>query len=62
VSDQLIYRKPDLPRVTGLSSRTVERMEAEGRFPARVKISTRLVGWRASEVQSWLRDRCNEAP
>jgi len=32
----------------------IYRLEAELRFPKRVKIGTRAVGWLESEVQAWL--------
>lgn len=33
------------------------QMEAERRFPKRVKIGTRAVGWLEGEVQAWLVNR-----
>jgi len=35
----------------------IYQMEAEGRFPHRVRIGVRAVGWVESEVQDWLRQR-----
>jgi len=32
----------------------IYQMEAELRFPRRVKIGTRAVGWLEGEVQAWL--------
>jgi hypothetical protein len=29
-------------------------MESEGRFPRRIKIGARAVGWLESEVQEWI--------
>jgi prophage regulatory protein len=35
----------------------IYQMEAEERFPRRVNIGVRAVGWVESEVQEWLRRR-----
>ena len=43
-------------RRTGLSKETIRRMEAEGKFPKRRKLSTQIVGWFESEVEAWLAD------
>lgn len=49
-----IIRRPELLRVTGLSSATLYRLMAEDRFPRPVQLSKNAVGWRASSVLSWL--------
>jgi len=54
-----ILRKPDLPKITGLSAQTCMRMEAAGQFPRRVRLGARAVGWRESEVIGWIADREN---
>jgi len=43
--------------LTGLSKSTLWRLEKDGRFPRRRKISTRAVGWLSSEVESWIAER-----
>ncbi len=35
----------------------VYQLEAERRFPARVRIAARAVGWVEEEVQGWLAER-----
>jgi prophage regulatory protein len=35
----------------------IYQLEAERRFPARVRIGLRAVGWVESEVQRWLTNR-----
>jgi prophage regulatory protein len=35
----------------------VYQLEAEKRFPQRIKIGNRAVGWLESEVQAWLASR-----
>lgn len=49
-----VLRLPQVIRVTGLCRSTIYQLEAEQRFPRRVKISTRAVGWLQAEVQAWL--------
>lgn len=53
-----IVRKPDLPKLVGVTERTVREWEKEGRFPRRFTISPnghgRAVGWRLSEIEAWI--------
>ena len=56
VNDRII-RKPELRGITGLSASTVIRMERVGRFPQRVALSPMAVGWRFSDVQTWIATR-----
>jgi prophage regulatory protein len=35
----------------------VYQLEAEQRFPARVRIGERAVGWLEDEIQGWLAER-----
>ena len=35
----------------------IYQLEAERRFPSRVRIGLRAVGWVESEVQRWIEDR-----
>jgi prophage regulatory protein len=43
--------------VTGLGKTKIYDLQAEGRFPMRVKITAHAVGWIEQEVQSWLAGR-----
>jgi prophage regulatory protein len=52
-----ILRLPQVRAVTGLGRSMIYQMEAEGRFPPRVSIGVRAVGWVESEIQDWLRRR-----
>jgi prophage regulatory protein len=49
-----VLRLPQVCKVTGLCRSMIYRLEAERRFPRRIKISLRAVGWIESEVQEWL--------
>lgn len=52
-----VLRLPQVCRVTGLCRSMVYELEAARRFPGRVKIGVRAVGWIEAEVQAWVADR-----
>jgi prophage regulatory protein len=49
-----ILRLPQVCEVTGLCRSMIYQLEADRRFPQRIKISTRAVGWLEKEVTAWL--------
>lgn len=52
-----MLRLPQVCRVTGLCRSMVYQLEAEQRFPRRIKIGLRAVAWVEEEVQAWLTKR-----
>ncbi len=42
------------------SGNHIDRMEAAGRFPRRVKLGPNRVGWLESEIDDWIADRVRE--
>ena len=52
-----ILRLPQVCEVTGLCRSMIYQMEADLRFPQRVKIGVRAVGWLEKEVNAWLISR-----
>ena len=50
-------REPQVAAVTGLSKSTRWRLEKLGTFPKKRQLSTRSVGWPASEIEEWVRTR-----
>ncbi|WP_082025026.1 AlpA family transcriptional regulator [Ruegeria sp. ANG-R] len=56
-----IYRRPDVESLVGLSRSTIYAMIADGTFPKPIKLGKRAVGWRQSDVLTWLESRSNEA-
>jgi len=52
-----ILRLPQVCKITGLGRSMIYQLEAEGRFPHRVRIGLRAVGWVGTEVQGWLEGR-----
>jgi prophage regulatory protein len=51
------YRFPQVRTITGLSRSTIFRLEREGNFPKRRRLSAKAVGWVASEIHDWLASR-----
>ena len=47
-------RRKELRDRTGLSNSQIDRMEASGQFPARVRLSERTVAWVEGEIDAWL--------
>jgi prophage regulatory protein len=45
-----------------LSRRHVNRLESEGRFPRRVRISTKRVAWVATEIDDYVAAMIKERP
>ena len=52
-----ILRLPQVCKVTGLGRSMIYHLESARRFPCRVRIGARAVGWVEAEVQSWLAGR-----
>ena len=52
-----IERLPAVLARTGLGRSTVYALIGRGEFPAAVQLSTRAVGWRSADVDTWLADR-----
>jgi prophage regulatory protein len=52
-----LLRLQDVCRTTGLCRSMIYKMESENRFPRRVKIGPRAVGWVESEVAQWVAER-----
>ena len=56
-----VLRLPDVCKVTGLRRSWIYQLEAEKRFPRRIKIGQRAVGWIEGEVQAWLLGRVEQS-
>lgn len=55
-----ILRLHQVCRITGLCRTVVYQLEADDRFPKRVYLTERAVGWLEGEVQGWLAQRVAE--
>lgn len=49
-----VLRLPQVCKVTGLCRSMIYQLETQERFPRRIKIGIRAVGWVEGEVQEWL--------
>ena len=49
-----VLRLPQVCKVTGLCRSMIYQLETKKRFPRRIKIGVRSVGWVEGEVQEWL--------
>ena len=54
---QRILRDAAVQERTGLSKSTRWRLERDGKFPQRVRLSANAVGWREEEINHWLESR-----
>jgi len=52
-----IISKKEVVKISSLSYTTIWRLERAGRFPARVQLSDRRVGWYEDEIETWLESR-----
>lgn len=52
-----VLRLPQVCDLTGLCRSMIYQMEADLRFPSRIKLGARAVGWIEREVQEWLVQR-----
>jgi predicted DNA-binding transcriptional regulator AlpA len=53
-SHDQVLRVPDVMKITGLGRTTLWQLERAGRFPKRLRLTGRAVGWRASDVARWI--------
>jgi prophage regulatory protein len=57
LNELAILRLPDVKRRTGLGRSTIYEAMRENRFPHSIRLSARCVGWSASSIEAWIRDR-----
>jgi len=53
---QRILRRREVEESTGLSRSTIYRRMRAGTFPAAIPLGGRLVGWRAGDVEQFLKN------
>lgn len=49
-----IIRLPEVKHLTGLSRSSIYSKVSTDTFPAPLKLSVKMVGWRLSEVEAWI--------
>ena len=52
-----LLRLPQVCDITGVKRSMIYQMEAEQRFPRRIKIGVRAVAWIEAEVREWVAQR-----
>ncbi len=50
----ILLRRPEVEARTGLSRSTLYDWMKRGEFPQPVKLGTRIVAWRESDITTWL--------
>jgi len=54
LDDRKIIRPSEVHEYVGISKSTAYRRMADGTFPSLLRLSTRCVGWRKSEIDEYL--------
>lgn len=52
-----IIRKSQLREITGFSPRHIDRLEKAGKFPQRLQLGIKSVGWYENDIIDWLDSR-----
>ena len=52
-----ILKAKEVASMINLSRVTIWRLEKEGKFPQRIRISTKRIGWLEDEVTKWIEKR-----
>ena len=52
-----VLRRREVEAKTGFKKSTLYALIKQGEFPQRISLGGRMVGWRASEVEEWIRSR-----
>jgi len=56
-----VIRLPQVCAVTGLCRSMVYQLEAQRRFPRKIKIGLRAVGWLEADIQAWISTRIRQS-
>jgi prophage regulatory protein len=54
---EIILRKPAVLATIGLKSTWLNEAVKAGNFPKPIRLGSRSVGWRRSEIEAWLKSR-----
>ncbi|MCG8435499.1 MAG: AlpA family phage regulatory protein [Gammaproteobacteria bacterium] len=57
IKDRILSEKEVRQIIGGVSRTTLWEMQNRGEFPVRIRISSRRVGWRESQIREWLESR-----
>ena len=56
-----IIRLKDVIALTALSRSTIYLRMVQGKFPKKINLGSRAVGWLSSEVNEWIEERIRES-
>ena len=57
-----IVTRREFRQIVPYSPQHILRLEKQGKFPKRIQIGARRVGWYLSDVEAWLTDRARGVP
>ncbi len=57
IFQERIVREDERKRITSISRSQAYQLEKLGRFPKRILIGSRSVGWRFLELMEWVKNR-----
>ncbi|EGU9030575.1 AlpA family phage regulatory protein [Vibrio parahaemolyticus] len=52
-----VIREAERQLITSISRSQAYQLEKQGRFPKRITLGSRSVGWRLSEIMAWVDQR-----
>ncbi|HIF9217763.1 TPA: AlpA family phage regulatory protein [Photobacterium damselae] len=52
-----VIRETERQLITSISRSQAYKLEKQGRFPKRITLGSRSVGWRLSEIMTWVDQR-----
>ncbi len=58
--DPIVTRKPARQMLGGIDRETLRMWEASGRLPPPIRLSPRVIGWRRSTLEKFIRE-CSAA-
>ncbi len=56
-----LVRKAQLCKILGISRTTLWRLQTEGKLPPTVKVSSKIEGWRQSDLSEWMNTNTSAA-
>lgn len=60
INNDRIVREAERKLITSISRSQAFQLERQNKFPKRIKLGNRSVGWRLSELQHWVAQISNE--
>ena len=54
LEERRIVRRDEVSKLTGLARATIYKKVKERSFPAPVRLGARSVGWRLTDIDTWL--------